>query len=225
MLYRSKQFKIWRPVGVLLLLDHKAISSSHAIALERHALLKTTVAKGHTECLIRNNESIGGDKLAPNVAGYDESSQCAGAFRILRQMVSAFMKDVAVYQNIFADQQLSHLFRWLKDPNSLLYEPSLKRILDNLISKMFNQLVNEFQRLGSRVVFSSCSRIIVCTKRKSVDDASAYVEFVVNSMRSKELFHSIDFNVKQAFKVLLWMDPVSKRTELGKCFFGEKQIV
>lgn len=154
--------------------------------------------------------SAGGEQVAPSVSGYDESSQCAGAFRILRQMVSAFMKDVAVYQNIFADQQLSHLFRWLKDPHSLLYEPSLKRILDNLISKMFNQLVAEFQRLGSHVVYASLSRIIVCTKRKSVEDASAYVEFVVNSMRNKELFHSIDFSVKQAYKVLLWMDPVRK---------------
>lgn len=118
------------------------------------------------------------------------------------------MKDVAVYQNIFADQQLSHLFRWLKDPHSLLYEPSLKRILDNLVSKMFNQIVAEFSRLGSHVVYASLSRIIVCTKRKNVGDASAYVEFVVNSMRNKELFHSIDFDVKQAYKILLWMDPV-----------------
>lgn len=157
-------------------------------------------------------------------SGYDESSQCAGAFRILRQMVSAFMKDVAVYQNIFADQQLSHLFRWLKDPHSLLYEPSLKRILDNLISKMFNQLVNEFQRLGSHVVYASLSRIIVCTKRRSVSDASAYVEFVVNSMRNKELFHSIDFDVKQAYKILLWMDPV-RISSSSAAIHGSYQLI
>lgn len=98
----------------------------------------------------------------------------------------------------------------------MLFEPSLKRILDNLISKMFNQLVAEFQRLGSHIVYASLSRIIVCTKRKSISDASAYVEFVVNSVRNKELFHSIDFTVKQAYKVLLWMDSV--REKIGGLF-------
>ncbi|XP_018496572.1 DNA polymerase epsilon catalytic subunit A [Galendromus occidentalis] len=206
-----------------LQVNNEGMYTTTCVELDLQGIFVTTILQAHTLAELEGISSniafdavqaqtvqdmvSGGDQMGSNVSGYDESSQCAGAFRILRQMVSAFMKDVAVYQNIFADQQLSHLFRWLKDPHSLLFEPSLKRILDNLISKMFNQLVAEFQRLGSHIVHASLSKIILCTKRKTIEDASAYVEFVVNSMRNKELFHSVDFSVKQAYKILLWMDP------------------
>jgi hypothetical protein len=44
---------------------------------------------------------------------YDETALCSGAFRVLRSMVSAWLRDVSVYKNVFADFQILHFYRCL----------------------------------------------------------------------------------------------------------------
>ncbi|KAL3214747.1 hypothetical protein MRX96_034723 [Rhipicephalus microplus] len=84
----------------------------------------------------------------PSLTSYDDVALSASAFRVLRSMVAGWMRDVAIYRNVFADYQLAHVFRWLKSSQALLYEPVLKRILNNLMKKMFTQLVMEFEAPG-----------------------------------------------------------------------------
>ena len=90
--------------------------------------------------------------------------------------------------------QFSFYFR---SPHALLYDPALRKTLLNLMKKLFLQLISEFKRLGSVVVFADFNRIIVNTKKRSVEDAVAYVEYVTNSIHNKELFHSIDMRFSQ----------------------------
>jgi len=40
-----------------------------------------------------------------------------------------------------------------------------------------------------------------------VTDALAYVEYVTNTLRNKEIFHSIDIKFLRAWDVLMWSDP------------------
>lgn len=42
------------------------------------------------------------------------------------------------------------------------------------------RLIAEFKRLGSSVVYANFNRIILCTKKRRVEDALAYVEYVTN---------------------------------------------
>jgi Domain of unknown function (DUF1744). len=42
---------------------------------------------------------------------YDETALCSGAFKVLRAMVSAWLRDVSVYKNVFADFQILHFYR------------------------------------------------------------------------------------------------------------------
>lgn len=42
---------------------------------------------------------------------YDESARCAEAFKILRMMATAWMRDISIYQNVFADFQVIHFYR------------------------------------------------------------------------------------------------------------------
>lgn len=58
--------------------------------------------------------------------------------------------------------------------------------------KLFVQLVAEFRRLGCAVVYANFDKIVLCTKRYNVRDALANVEFVIASIRNKELFHSLE---------------------------------
>lgn len=42
------------------------------------------------------------------------------------------------------------------------------------------RLISEFKRLGSTVVYGNFNRIILCTKKRRIDDAIGYVEYITN---------------------------------------------
>ena len=58
------------------------------------------------------------------------------------------------------------IVRWISTPSSLLYEPALCRMIHKLMRKLFMQLVGEFRRLGSSVIYADFTRIILCTKKR-----------------------------------------------------------
>ncbi|XP_040567537.1 DNA polymerase epsilon catalytic subunit A [Lepeophtheirus salmonis] len=150
-------------------------------------------------------EMLGG--TASNLCSYDETALVSGAFRVLRTMVHVWLKEVTQYRNVFADYQIIHFYRWLRSPNSLLYDPALRKTLQNLMKKMFMQLVAEFKRLGAIVIFGDFNRLIICTKKRNFKDALAYVEYVTNTIHEKEIFNSIDMKFTKAWDYLLWCDP------------------
>ncbi|XP_075982570.1 DNA polymerase epsilon catalytic subunit 1 [Anticarsia gemmatalis] len=155
---------------------------------------------------------------------YDETAQCSAAFKILRTMVASWLRDVTLYKNVFADFQISHFYRWLKTSSSLLYDPALRRTLYNLMKKLFLMLVAEFKRLGSQIVFADFNRILLCTKKNTVMDGIGYVEFVVQSIRNKELFHGIDIRYKQCWSYLLWLDEANYAGVQGKLPEGLTEV-
>ncbi|KAF5305758.1 hypothetical protein FQR65_LT07654 [Abscondita terminalis] len=141
-----------------------------------------------------------------NMINYDESSRCAEAFRILRYMVTVWMRDISMYRNKFADFQVIHFYRWLRSPKALLYDPALLHTLQNLMKKLFLQLIAEFKRLGCTIIYANFNKIILCTKKRLVKDAIANAEFVITSIRNKELFHSLQITYSQCWEQLLWLD-------------------
>ncbi|KAL1117393.1 hypothetical protein AAG570_004719, partial [Ranatra chinensis] len=152
----------------------------------------------------------------PLLAPFSESSACSGAFKILRQMVASWLRDVSLHRNEFADFQIVHFYRWLRSTNALLYEPALRRMLHGLMKKLFLQLVAEFKRLGSTIVYANFNKIIICTKKRSVQDAIGYMEFVVTSIRNKELFHGVQMTYNQCWEYLVWLDPSNHGGVKGK---------
>ena len=49
-----------------------------------------------------------------------------------------------------------------------------------VIVTLVYRLIAEFKRLGSSVVYANFNRIILCTKKRRVADAIAYVEYITN---------------------------------------------
>ncbi|XP_015904688.2 DNA polymerase epsilon catalytic subunit A [Parasteatoda tepidariorum] len=200
---------VYPNVSVEILLDTMAVST--VLQAQNLVELEGTSASiafdtGTSSSLA---EMMSGSGATSNVGIYDESALCAGAFRVLRGMVVGWVREVLHYRNVFADNQIVNLYRWLRSPQSLLYEPAIKQILSNLMKKMFTQLLFEYQKLGAIVIYASCTRIIICTKRKSVIDAVSYARYVNECIRNKELFHGVKLEVETCWEYLLWLDTVN----------------
>ncbi|KAL6465246.1 hypothetical protein MHYP_G00253790 [Metynnis hypsauchen] len=161
-------------------------------------------------------EMMSGNQGASAVASYDETALCSNTFRILKSMVVGWVREITQYHNVYADNQVMHFYRWLRSPSSLLYDPALHRTLLNMMKKLFLQLVAEFKRLGSSVVYGNFNRIILSTKKRRIDDAIAYVEYITNSIHTREIFHSLSITFSRCWDFLLWMDPANYGGVKGK---------
>lgn len=137
---------------------------------------------------------------------YDETTLCSGAFRIMRSMVTSWLRQVSTHKNTFSDVQIVNFYRWIKSSNALLYDPALRRTLNSLVCKYFLHLVAEFQRLGAEIVYADYNKIVLNSNKKSMLDAVNYVDYVVQSIRNKEMFHSIQLMYQKGWKNLLWFD-------------------
>lgn len=153
---------------------------------------------------------------ASMLSSYDESALCSAAMKIMRSMVNGWLREVAIDRNVFADFQIVHFYRWIRSSTSLLYDPALRRNLNNLMQKIFLQIIAEFQRLNAKIIYADFNRIILNAGKKSVVDAISYVEYVVQSIRNKELFHSINLTYQQSWKFLLWLDTTNYSGSVAK---------
>ena len=70
-------------------------------------------------------EMLGGAGQGSGLSSYDETALVNPAFRVLKTMVQAWMREISQYRNVFADHQVVHFYRWLRSPNALLYDPGL----------------------------------------------------------------------------------------------------
>lgn len=158
----------------------------------------------------------GRSNAASGLTTYDEAALCSSAFRILKGMVHSWLHEVSTYGNPHADAQLMHFYRWLSSPTALLFDSALCRMVQRMMKKLYMQLIAEFKRLGSTIVFASLSKIIICTKKRSVSDAKAYVDFILNSIHKKDLFHSIEIKAESCWEYLMWMDQANHGGVRGK---------
>lgn len=142
-------------------------------------------------------DMIGSNNPSVALTSYDETALCSAAFRIMRSMVNNWLREVAIHRNVFADFQIVHFYRWVRSSQSLLYDPALRRHLNNLMRKIFLQIIAEFQRLNAQIIYADFNRIILNSGKKTIVDAITYVEYIVQSIRNKEMFHSINLTYQQ----------------------------
>ncbi|XP_030369181.1 DNA polymerase epsilon catalytic subunit A [Scaptodrosophila lebanonensis] len=151
-------------------------------------------------------EEMIGTVPAATLPSYDETALCSAAFRVMRSMVNGWLREVSINQNIFSDFQIVHFYRWVRSSNALMYDPALRRSLNNLMRKMFLRIIAEFKRLGATIVYADFNRIILSSGKKTVSDALGYVDYIVQSLRNKEMFHSIQLSFEQCWNFMLWLD-------------------
>lgn len=137
-------------------------------------------------------EMMGGDGENVNLTSFDDTAQCTQVFRVLKHLVQTWLNEVVNYQNTEADRQLQHFYRWLKDSKAALYDPGLCKMVRYMMKKVFMQLLAEFRRLGAEVIHATMNRIVICTKKSNCEAGRAYIDYILSTIKDKQLFGTIN---------------------------------
>ncbi|ORZ35386.1 hypothetical protein BCR44DRAFT_53396 [Catenaria anguillulae PL171] len=105
------------------------------------------------------------------------------------------------------DDVLSHVYRWLTTPNALLYDPHATFIVFNQMKRAFMALITDLTKLNATVVYASFSRLIVHTPKTSLNQARAYVDFLVSHLVEMPQFTALSLMPSMTWFPLTWMDP------------------
>ncbi|KAI9784426.1 MAG: DNA polymerase epsilon catalytic subunit [Peltula sp. TS41687] len=163
------------------------------------------------------NEFEGSDSMSFNPAPMDDGSDDASTalyadnafasagIAVLREMVKAWWSEACQGSNM-ADIMVQHLVRWVSDPDSFLYDRSLHYYVQMMSRKALQQLMADFRRVGSNVVFASPSRLLLQTTKAEVGNAYAYSQYILKSIKAKPLFHFLDLEIREYWDYLVWYD-------------------
>jgi DNA polymerase epsilon subunit 1 len=139
-----------------------------------------------------------------NVLSSDNAFATAG-ITVLREMVKAWWTE-ACRGGHMADIMVQHLVRWVESPESFLYDRSLHYYVQMMSRKALQQLMTDFRRVGSQIVFASTNRMILQTTKGEVGNAYAYSQYIIKSLKAKPLFHFLDLEIKEYWDFLVWYD-------------------
>ena len=87
-----------------------------------------------------------------------------------------------------------------------MYDPCLYAYVHGLMKKALIQLLGEFQRLGSKVVYASLNKIVIVTTKTSAENARVYSDFILKTIKKKDVFRHLILKPTVYWDQLLWMD-------------------
>jgi DNA polymerase epsilon subunit 1 len=164
------------------------------------------------------NELEGSDSISFNPAApsddspsdgtnilYADNAFATAGVTVLREMVKAWWTEACKGSNM-ADIMVQHLVRWVENPDSFLYDRSLHYYVQMMSRKAFQQLMTDFRRVGSHVVFANANRLLLQTTKSEVGNAYAYSQYILKSIKAKPLFHFLDLEIKEYWDYLVWYD-------------------
>ncbi|KAH8828165.1 hypothetical protein DL96DRAFT_1602053 [Flagelloscypha sp. PMI_526] len=134
-----------------------------------------------------------------------ESNMSTQTFGILKAMVKVWLLDRIEQHDSPAVIGVDHFWRWIGSRASSMYDPSIHRFIHGLMRKTFIQMLAEFRRLGSAVVYADLGRIVLATA-KPPGTAHAYAQYIISAVNSHELFQHVYLDQSRVYDFLLFMD-------------------
>ncbi|KAF8154614.1 hypothetical protein B0H34DRAFT_717308 [Crassisporium funariophilum] len=135
-----------------------------------------------------------------------DTQMSSQTFGILKHMVKVWLLDkIQDNSNSPATLAIDHFWRWISSTASQMYDPSIHRFVHGLMRKTFIQLLAEFKRLGSQVVYADFGSILLSTS-KPPGTAHAYATYITTAVTSHELFQHIYLNTERFYDFLVFMD-------------------
>ncbi|KAL2151114.1 hypothetical protein VTH82DRAFT_6212 [Thermothelomyces myriococcoides] len=161
------------------------------------------------------NELEGADSISFNPAAdgtgdgnealYADNAFANAGVLVLREMVKSWWAE-ACKGSTMADVMVQHLVRWVESPASCLYDRALHYYVQMMSRKALLQLMADFRKVGSNVIYASPNRLLLQTTKSEVGNAYAYAQYILKSIKGKPLFHFIDLEIKEYWDYLVWYD-------------------
>jgi DNA polymerase epsilon subunit 1 len=139
---------------------------------------------------------------------YSDNAFASAGILVLREMVKAWWVEAVQAGHGFsmADVMVQHLVRWVSSPGSFLYDRSLHYYVQMMSKKTLQQLMTDFKRVGSHIVFASPNRLLLQTTKAEVGNAYAYSQYIIKTIKSKPLFQFMELEIKEYWDYLVWYD-------------------
>jgi DNA polymerase epsilon subunit 1 len=101
---------------------------------------------------------------------------------------------------------LEHFNRWLSSPNAQLHNAELTSLLQNMMGKVFVQLISDLQKLGSEIIYANLDKIVIHTSKNDVKKAGAYIAYVIDSILKKPIYQLLSISPIRFYQNLFWLD-------------------
>ncbi|KAK4556442.1 DNA polymerase epsilon catalytic subunit [Recurvomyces mirabilis] len=146
------------------------------------------------------------DETAQTVAS--ENAFAEAGIAALREMLRAWWQEACTggAGSTMADVLVMHLVRWVESPSSHLFDRNLLYYVQIMSRKAFQQLMSEFRRVGSHVVFANAGRLLLQTSKAEVGNAYAYSQYILKTISTKPAFHFLDLAITEYWDYLVWYD-------------------
>lgn len=149
---------------------------------------------------------------------------CATPFQILQSLVLSWLNTVhkkatakgskssssrLSSSSIVANDLLQHLYRVVNSRTTLLHDSALFRLLQNIMKTTFLTLVNEFQRLGGKIIAANFHRILISTNKTDMASTKEYIEFVIQTIQKSDTsgtFQKLGLTASHYWSHFLYMD-------------------
>ncbi|PAA63472.1 hypothetical protein BOX15_Mlig016561g2 [Macrostomum lignano] len=156
---------------------------------------------------VQGVEEMMSEAAGSSLSQYDETAACSTAFRTIRSLALAWIRDVTQHSHRCADNLLVHLQRWFRSPQSRFHDPALLRTLQRLMRKLQIHLLAELRTLGGgQVIRADFYNILLATGKQNPDDCLAYARHVCRTLCSKDAFQALDLQVSGVYSALLFLD-------------------
>ena len=194
-------------------INNSGTYSSVCIGIDIGNLVINTILTSSLINELEGIDSVAFNPAAPNeddsnngtAVLYSDNAFASAGVMALREMVKDWWAE-ACKGSSMADIMVQHLVRWVENPNSFLYDRSLHYYVQMISKKAFQQLMTDFRRVGSSVVFASANRLLLQTTKAEVANAYAYSQYILKSIKAKPLFHFLDLDIKEYWSYLVWYD-------------------
>jgi DNA polymerase epsilon subunit 1 len=161
---------------------------------------------------VEGSESISFNPAPPSDGSADgtamihsESAFSNAGIMVLREMVKAWWAEASNGVTM-ADILVQHLIRWVENPGSFLYDRSLHYYVQMMSRKALQQLMSDFRRVGSHVVFANSHRLLLQTTKSEVGTAYAYSQYILKTVKAKPIFTFLDLEIQEYWDYLVWYD-------------------
>uniref|UniRef100_A0A7I4XU50 DNA polymerase epsilon catalytic subunit n=1 Tax=Haemonchus contortus TaxID=6289 RepID=A0A7I4XU50_HAECO len=144
--------------------------------------------------------------LRNTISAFDEGAAVDAALKVLKQMLTECVRDIAHSANKRADQVVMSLSRWLHSSNALLFDSAITRSVAILEKKLVLLLAAECERLGAKIIYATPTRLVLDTGKCELDQGKAFTDLLLQSLGQNPLFAALNMRSVRVWSTLLWYD-------------------